>query len=48
MGFGTANLRPREQHGVDYYYVTKDEFKDIIAKDGFIEQCVYGEAILGD
>lgn len=37
----TRSPRPGEQHGVDYYYVTKDEFKDLIAKDAFIEKYVH-------
>lgn len=36
----TRSPRPGEQHGVDYYYVSKDEFRDLIAQDGFIEQYV--------
>lgn len=34
----TRSPRPGEQHGVDYHYVTKEEFKDLIAKDGFVER----------
>ena len=33
----TRSPRPGEQDGVDYHYVTKEEFKELIAKDGFVE-----------
>ena len=37
----TRSPRPGEQHGVDYYYVSKDEFKDLIAQDKFVEKYVH-------
>ena len=43
----SANTRPRrpaEQEGVDYYFVTEDEFRGMIARDEFFEWAdVYGE-----
>lgn len=36
----TRGPRAGEQDGVDYHYVTKDAFRDLIAHDGFVEQCV--------
>ncbi|RQM06745.1 hypothetical protein DH86_00003933 [Scytalidium sp. 3C] len=43
----TRSPRPGEQHGVDYYYVSKDEFKDLIAKDSFIENAQFGDNFYG-
>ena len=36
----TRSPRPGEQHGVDYYYVTKDEFKELVAQNKFVEKSV--------
>lgn len=33
----TREMRPGEAEGVNYYYVSRDKFKEIIAKDGFLE-----------
>ncbi|KAI9150229.1 Guanylate kinase [Paramyrothecium foliicola] len=43
----TRSPRPGEQHGVDYYYVSKDDFKDLIAQDGFIEHAQFGQNLYG-
>lgn len=32
--------RPGEQDGVDYHYVTKDKFRELIDGDKFVEQYV--------
>lgn len=34
----TRNPREGESDGVEYHFVTKDAFRDLIAKDGFVEQ----------
>ncbi|PTD04582.1 Guanylate kinase [Fusarium culmorum] len=34
----TRNPREGESDGVHYHFVTKDAFRDLIAKDGFVEQ----------
>lgn len=36
----TRSPRPGEKHGVNYYYVTKDDFRDLIAQDKFVEKFV--------
>lgn len=33
----TRSLRPGEQHGVDYFFISAEEFKNKIDADGFIE-----------
>lgn len=36
----TATTRPRrgtEENGKEYYFISKDEFRDLIAKDAFVE-----------
>ncbi len=33
----TREPRPREKNNVDYYFLTKDEFKDKVAADEFLE-----------
>lgn len=37
----TRSPRPGEQDGVDYYYVTKDAFKELIVQDKFVERFVF-------
>ncbi|KAI0024554.1 guanylate kinase [Xylariomycetidae sp. FL0641] len=39
--------RPGEQHGVDYHYVTKEQFRELIAQDGFIESAQFGDNLYG-
>ncbi|KAL7927826.1 guanylate kinase [Trichoderma austrokoningii] len=38
----TRDPRPGEERGVHYHYVTKDDFEDLIAKDGFVEHAKFG------
>ncbi|KAI1337672.1 guanylate kinase [Xylariaceae sp. FL0016] len=38
----TRKPRPGEADGVDYFYVSMDEFEDLIAKDGFVEHAKFG------
>ena len=37
----TRYTRPGEVNGVDYYFVTKDEFKQKLAEDDFLEHAEY-------
>lgn len=39
VSYTTRNPRKGEEHGVNYFFVTKDEFKTMIANDEFIEHC---------
>jgi guanylate kinase len=34
----TRGPRPGEEHGVHYYFVTKEEFLDLKANQGFVEK----------
>lgn len=34
----TRSPRPGEADGVQYHFVTKDAFRDLVSKDGFVEQ----------
>ncbi|PKY03198.1 guanylate kinase [Aspergillus campestris IBT 28561] len=43
----TRSPRPGEKHGVNYYYVTKDEFRDLIAQDKFVENAQFGDNFYG-
>ncbi|KAF2018054.1 guanylate kinase [Aaosphaeria arxii CBS 175.79] len=38
----TRQPRGAEQHGKEYYFVTRDEFEDLIAKKGFVEHAQFG------
>lgn len=38
----TRDPRPGETRGVDYHYVTMDDFESLIAKDGFVEHAKFG------
>ena len=49
VSYTTRAPRDGEKHGVNYYYVSKDEFQTMIDKDDFIEYChvhtnMYGTA----
>lgn len=49
VSYTTRQPREGEVHGKHYFFVTKDEFKEMIAQDGFIEYCevhsnMYGTA----
>lgn len=37
----TRNPREGEEHGREYFFLSKEEFEDLIAKDGFIEYAQY-------
>src|SRR5215475_2808388 len=44
ISYTTRQPRGSERHGREYYFVTRDQFKDMIAKDKFLEHAeVYGE-----
>ena len=44
----TREQRPNERHGVDYYYITKEEFKRRVDNGGFLEwEEVYGGNFYG-
>ena len=44
----SRNPRPHEQEGVDYYFVSKDEFKKLIKKQAFAEwEQVYEDQFYG-
>ncbi|KAL2889920.1 Guanylate kinase [Ceratocystis lukuohia] len=38
----TRGPRPGEAHGVDYHYVSKEEFMDLVGKNGFVEWAQFG------
>lgn len=33
----TRPIRPREQHGIDYFFLSNEEFQQTIARGGFVE-----------
>lgn len=43
----TRAPRPGEVHGIQYYFITKDEFKEMIAQDGFLEYAEYCDNYYG-
>ncbi|KAL5120175.1 guanylate kinase [Pleosporales sp. CAS-2024a] len=43
----TRAPRAGEQHGREYYFVTKDEFDDLVAQQGFIEHAQFGDNCYG-
>ncbi|TGJ87298.1 hypothetical protein E0Z10_g1441 [Xylaria hypoxylon] len=43
----TRAPRPGEAHGVDYFYVQKAEFEDLIAADRFVEHAQFGSNCYG-
>lgn len=43
----TRNPREGEQHGREYFFVTKEEFEDRIAHDGMIEYATYCDNFYG-
>ncbi|KAM5381139.1 hypothetical protein ACJZ2D_003055 [Fusarium nematophilum] len=43
----TRSPRPGETDGVEYHFVTKDAFKDLVAKDGFVEHAQFGSNLYG-
>lgn len=38
----TRQPRPGEQDGVNYFYVTREDFESLIAADGFVEHAQFG------
>ena len=40
-------IRPKEKDGQEYYFITSDEFKKILAEDGFVEYRVYHTTVKG-
>lgn len=38
----TRSPRPGEKDGVNYHYVTREEFNKLISEGGFIEHAVFG------
>ncbi|RYP00588.1 hypothetical protein DL764_006462 [Monosporascus ibericus] len=43
----TRSPRPGERDGVDYYYVTKELFKELVADDKFVESAQFGSNFYG-
>lgn len=43
----TRAPRGAEQNGKEYHFVTKDEFQDLVSKDGFIEHAQFGSNFYG-
>ena len=37
----TRDPRPKEKHGIDYFFVTKEEFESMIEKDELVEYAQY-------
>ncbi|OLN86711.1 Guanylate kinase [Colletotrichum chlorophyti] len=43
----TRGPRPGEQDGVDYHFVTREAFDDLVKNDGFVEHAVFGSNAYG-
>lgn len=43
----TRAPRPGEKDGEHYYYVSREAFQDLVAKDGFIETATFGSNFYG-
>ncbi|MDP4118210.1 MAG: guanylate kinase [Bacillota bacterium] len=43
----TRSPRPGEQHGMDYYFTTRDDFEKMIAQNGFLEYAEFCENYYG-
>ncbi|KAF4977294.1 hypothetical protein FZEAL_6182 [Fusarium zealandicum] len=43
----TRGPRAGESDGVDYNFVTKEAFRDLVAKDGFVEHAQFGSNLYG-
>ncbi|KAH6670321.1 guanylate kinase [Plectosphaerella plurivora] len=43
----TRDPRPGETRDVDYHYVTREAFTDLVAKDGFVEHAQFGGNMYG-
>ena len=47
VSWTTRKPRNHEEHGVNYYFVTKEKFEDAISKDGFLEYANYNGKYYG-
>lgn len=43
----TRAPRPGESHGISYHFVTRDDFVDLVKRDGFIEHAEFGGNMYG-
>ena len=43
----TRSPRPRERDGVDYHFVTREEFDALVDRDAFVEHAEYGGNLYG-
>lgn len=43
----TRAPRPGERNGVDYHFVTREEFRALVDRDAFVEHAEYGENLYG-
>jgi guanylate kinase len=43
----TRKPRENEEHGVNYFFVTNEEFEETIARDGLLEYARYGDHYYG-
>lgn len=43
----TRNPRGAEKDGVEYHFVTKEQFDDLVAKKGFVEHATFGSNSYG-
>ncbi|KAM0326949.1 hypothetical protein ACHAQA_006069 [Verticillium albo-atrum] len=43
----TRSPRAGEQDGVDYHYVTKEAFRELVGQDGFVEHAQFGDNLYG-
>ena len=43
----TRSPRPSEEHGVHYYFISKEEFEEMIARDEFLEYDCHAKAYYG-
>lgn len=43
----TRAPRPGESHGISYHFVTRDDFLDLVKRDGFIEHAEFGGNMYG-
>ncbi|MBP3880164.1 MAG: guanylate kinase [Lachnospiraceae bacterium] len=43
----TRKPRPGEEHGKDYFFVSREEFEEMIRNDALIEYAVYGDNYYG-
>ncbi|KAM0676112.1 guanylate kinase [Gurleya vavrai] len=43
----TRPIRPFEKHGIDYFFITKTEFEDMISRNKFLEYAIYNDNYYG-